>query len=180
MALHPWFDRTFTFDLPLWIAPNILERLRGTAARAEDRLRGLDPAIGIHRTGNAWSVQQHIGHLGDLEPLWMARVEDLRARRETLVAADLQNRVTDDAILEAFDAVPREAFVPPQLRSVAYVDDDIEVAVDQPRNSFVHHHLRSLSVPSSGRSSAAIASRARKIRERTVPIGQFITLAISS
>ena len=97
MALHPWFDRTFTFDLPLWMAPNILERLRGTAPRAEDRLRGLDPAIGIHRTGNAWSVHQHIGHLGDLEPLWMARVEDLRSRRETLIAADLQNRVTDDA-----------------------------------------------------------------------------------
>ena len=38
----------------------------------------------------------------------------------------------------------------------------------------------SFSVPNSGRSSAAIASRARKIRERTVPIGQFITLAISS
>ena len=48
------------------------------------------------------------------------------------------------------------------------------------RREFAHHHLRSFSVPSSGRSSAAIASRARKIRERTVPIGQFITLAISS
>jgi hypothetical protein len=34
--------------------------------------------------------------------------------------------------------------------------------------------------PKSGRSSAAIASRALNIRERTVPIGQFITLAISS
>src|SRR5439155_24205122 len=45
---------------------------------------------------------------------------------------------------------------------------------------FTHYHLRSLSVPSSGRSSAAIASRARKSRERTVPIGQFIKLAISS
>src|SRR5208283_6232084 len=50
----------------------------------------------------------------------------------------------------------------------------------RPSVEFAHYHLRSLSVPSSGRSSAAIASRARKIRERTVPIGQFITLAISS
>ena len=43
-----------------------------------------------------------------------------------------------------------------------------------------HYHLRSLSVPKSGRNCSAIASRARKIRERTVPTGQFITLAISS
>ena len=83
MALHPWFDRRFTFDLPLWMAPNILERLRGTAARAEDRLRELDPAIGIHRTGKAWSVNQHIGHLGDLEPLDRSRLLRGRARRSS-------------------------------------------------------------------------------------------------
>ena len=33
---------------------------------------------------------------------------------------------------------------------------------------------------SSGANCASITSRARKIRERTVPIGQFITSAISS
>ena len=42
-------------------------------------------------------------------------------------------------------------------------------------------HQRSPSrVSSSGRSRVAIASRARKIRDRTVPIGQFISSAISS
>jgi len=35
MALHPWFERQFAFELPLWMAPNIVERLRG------DRFRGL-------------------------------------------------------------------------------------------------------------------------------------------
>ena len=56
----------------------------------------------------------------------------------------------------------------------------VDLAVDQTRNLLVHHHLRFSSVPSSGRNSAAIDSRARKMRDRTVPIGQFITLAISS
>jgi uncharacterized damage-inducible protein DinB len=97
MALHPWFDRQFAFDLPLWMAPNIVERLRGTAARAEDRLRGLDPSRGARREGSSWSIHQHIGHLGDLEPLWRARVEDLRAGRETLTPADLDNRATEEA-----------------------------------------------------------------------------------
>ena len=35
-------------------------------------------------------------------------------------------------------------------------------------------------VSSKGRSRAAMASRARKMRERTVPMGQFMTSAISS
>jgi hypothetical protein len=35
-------------------------------------------------------------------------------------------------------------------------------------------------VPSIGRNFAAMASRARKILDRTVPMGQFISSAISS
>jgi uncharacterized damage-inducible protein DinB len=97
MALHPWFERHFAFDLPLWMAPNVVERLRGTAARAEDRLRGLEPSLGTRRDGNSWSIHQHVGHLGDLEPLWLARVADLRAGRETLTPADLENRATENA-----------------------------------------------------------------------------------
>ena len=56
----------------------------------------------------------------------------------------------------------------------------VDVAIHQARNVLAHYHLRLSSVPSIGRNSAAIDSRARKIRERTVPIGQFITAAISS
>jgi uncharacterized damage-inducible protein DinB len=97
MALHPWFERQFALDLPLWMAPNILERLRGTPACAEDRLRGLDPSLGTRSDGNRWSIHQNVGHLGDLEPLWLARVADLRAGRATLTAADLENRATAQA-----------------------------------------------------------------------------------
>jgi protein-L-isoaspartate(D-aspartate) O-methyltransferase len=35
------------------------------------------------------------------------------------------NKVTDEAVLEGFLTVPRERFVPPSLRGIAYVDDDI-------------------------------------------------------
>ncbi len=35
------------------------------------------------------------------------------------------NKVTDPAIIEAMLAVPRERFVPPSLRGIAYVDEDI-------------------------------------------------------
>ena len=56
-----------------------------------------------------------------------------------------------------------------------------QLAVHQCRNMFFHvYHLWSLLVPSNGRKLVAIASRARKILDRTVPTGQFITVAISS
>ena len=35
------------------------------------------------------------------------------------------NKVTDERVLDAFERVRRELFVPPTLRGVAYVDDDL-------------------------------------------------------
>lgn len=56
-----------------------------------------------------------------------------------------------------------------------------QLAIDQRRQLFAYgYHLRSTEVSSNGRNFSATASRARKMRERTVPIGQLITTAISS
>lgn len=37
------------------------------------------------------------------------------------------NRITNNIVVEAFDSVPREVFVPKQLRGVAYLDEDIDL-----------------------------------------------------
>jgi protein-L-isoaspartate(D-aspartate) O-methyltransferase len=51
---------------------------------------------------------------------------DYAAARLTMVESQLRtNKVTDEALLEAFLAVPRERFVPPALRGTAYVDDNL-------------------------------------------------------
>src|SRR5450759_2176517 len=56
-----------------------------------------------------------------------------------------------------------------------------QFAVHQYRNFLFHaSHLLPLLVSNNGRRFSATASRALKILDRTVPIGQFITLAISS
>jgi protein-L-isoaspartate(D-aspartate) O-methyltransferase len=48
------------------------------------------------------------------------------AARLNMVEGQLRtNKVTDEAVLEGFLTVPRERFVPPRLRGIAYVDDDI-------------------------------------------------------
>src|SRR5207245_1690137 len=43
------------------------------------------------------SIQENIGHLVDLEPLWLRRAQQLFAGASELVAADLTNRGTHEA-----------------------------------------------------------------------------------
>ncbi len=92
-----WFERRFAFDLPVGAYLVILERLRGTPARLEERVRGLSQAVLTRRQGDRWSIQENVGHLGDLEPLWARRLEDFLAGRDALCAADLTNRTTHEA-----------------------------------------------------------------------------------
>lgn len=94
---QPWFERQFTFDLPVAAAPGVLERLRGTPARLAHRLSGVSPEVLTARLGDRWSIQENVGHLGDLEPLWLSRIEDLAAGRRMLQPADLENRRTHEA-----------------------------------------------------------------------------------
>ncbi len=93
----PWFSRRFAFDLEPWAYPSIVERLRGTPARLEDRLRGIDGSSRTTRVDGNWSIQENAGHLLDLEPLWAARLDDFERGAERLAAADLQNQRTFDA-----------------------------------------------------------------------------------
>lgn len=98
MALRrPWFEREWTFDLPVSAAPGIIERLRGTPARVEYRLRGLPSARLTTRHHDHWSIQENVGHLWDIEPLWLGRIDDIAVGRLTLQEADLENRKTYNA-----------------------------------------------------------------------------------
>lgn len=98
-----WTDRTFSFDFPSDIYPELMERLRGTAARLDERVRPLPRNTLTVRDGVKWSIQENAGHLMDLEELWMGRVEDFMAGAETLRAADLTNQKTHDANHNAQD-----------------------------------------------------------------------------
>jgi hypothetical protein len=92
-----WFDRKFEFSFPLDLHPNLCARLRGTPARLEETLRGRSHERLTKKPQEKWSAQEHAGHLLDLEPLWLARVEDYVAGSAQLTVTDLQNRKTDEA-----------------------------------------------------------------------------------
>lgn len=95
--VQAWFDRKFAFTFPVEQFPNVCVRLRGTPARLKDMLRGVSREVLIRKPGGKWSAQEHAGHLLDLEPLWLARVDDYIAGRDELTVADITNRATTEA-----------------------------------------------------------------------------------
>jgi len=92
-----WFDRSFDFTTTQNIFPSIVERLSGTPARLEEKIRSIAPDLLARKVENTWSIKENIGHLSDLEPLWQQRLEDIVAGRPELSPTDLQNNRTSFA-----------------------------------------------------------------------------------
>ncbi|HJP61905.1 MAG TPA: DinB family protein [Mucilaginibacter sp.] len=92
-----WFDRKFDFSSEQNVFPSIIERLKGTPARLEEKMRSIPAEILDLKPGGAWSIKENIGHLTDLEPLWQGRLEDIINGEEELRPTDLANRKTDEA-----------------------------------------------------------------------------------
>ena len=82
-----WLDRQFTFDLPLGWFPAVVERLRGTPARLEERIRGLSEETLTRSEGGAFSIKEHIGHLAKVEQLWEIRHDEYLAGKDHLYPA---------------------------------------------------------------------------------------------
>jgi uncharacterized damage-inducible protein DinB len=90
-----WFDRKFNFDTEQNIFPSIIERLSGTPLRLDHKLKFIDTTILTQKYENKWSIQENIGHLIDLEPLWQGRFQDIVNGEIELRPTDLQNTQTD-------------------------------------------------------------------------------------
>jgi uncharacterized damage-inducible protein DinB len=92
-----WFERKFRFDFPVEIYPNLCVRLRGTPARLEELTRELTREQLTAKPEGKWSIQENAGHLLDLEPLWLQRLDDFLSGARTMSPADLTNRKTHEA-----------------------------------------------------------------------------------
>ncbi len=75
----------------------MIERLRGTPARLEDRIGSMPAEVLRRRDGERWSIQENAGHLLDLESLVMERLNQYLAGATELHAADMSNRKTYEA-----------------------------------------------------------------------------------
>jgi len=97
MAQPLWFERKFDFSFPVELYPEIIERLRGTPARLEERVENIEAGRLTARDGDKWSIQENIGHLLDLDELFVARFDDYKQGSPTLRVADLKNQKTHEA-----------------------------------------------------------------------------------
>lgn len=129
IGLMDWTSRHWTFDLAPGAYPAVVERLRGTPARAEALVVGADDAQLRTRVDGRWSVNEHLGHLDDLHELDLQRVREYLSRVAVLSAADPDNQATSAAqhnetptreILDHFRR-HREALVQ-QLETLAMAD----------------------------------------------------------
>lgn len=94
MKRTPWFERRFLAVEDDGLFPGLLERLEGTPHRLRTLLAGVERSSKVE-TG--WSLAQELGHLDDLEPLWLQRAGDIVEGKADLTAADLSNRQTHES-----------------------------------------------------------------------------------
>ena len=92
-----WFERSFDFSKDQNIFPSIIERLKGTPARLEEKFKSIPFEILVTKVDNTWSIKENVGHLTDLEPLWQGRLEDVKNGEIEMRPTDLANRKTDEA-----------------------------------------------------------------------------------
>lgn len=97
IARLKWVERKFDFSQPAGLFPMTLERLRGTPLRLMQIASSLSDEQLKKRSNNGWSIQEHIGHLLDLEELHIGRIDDFLAGKEILRAADMSNAKTNEA-----------------------------------------------------------------------------------
>jgi uncharacterized damage-inducible protein DinB len=104
MKKTPWFERKFPAIEDNGLLPTILERLDGTAARLTDKMKRINSHL-THSKEGEWSIKKEIGHLIDLEPLWLERAQQILKGEGKLLVADLTNQKTHDANHDNFSVV---------------------------------------------------------------------------
>jgi uncharacterized damage-inducible protein DinB len=98
-----WTERQFAFDFPAEIYPIIVGRLRGTPARLEERIADLPLELLVRRPESGWSIQEHAGHLIEVEALFDGRLGEYEQGLAELRPADMSNQRTEAADFNSQD-----------------------------------------------------------------------------
>ncbi len=92
----PWLERTFPSGLPVGLFPALLARFEGNLQRISTTLLGVSRRGRTTRPADGgWSVQEHAGHLLELERLGEARLAEFERGEGVLSGADMSNRATE-------------------------------------------------------------------------------------
>ena len=77
MSSLSWFERKLSFGLPKEMFPYYLERLEGTLARIEKKVREKENTLLSTRLNGKWSVKEHIGHLAEVDEVANRRIVEM-------------------------------------------------------------------------------------------------------
>jgi len=77
MKKIPWFERQFSSNLPIGMFPFYLERLEGTIARLEAKVKGVPEELLSTKFEDKWSVKQNIGHLAEVDEISFRRIDEI-------------------------------------------------------------------------------------------------------
>ena len=72
-----WFERKFTFGMPIGMLPFYLERLRGTSARIEEKVKNISDDALSNKLDGKWSVKENIGHLAEVDEIALKRIDEM-------------------------------------------------------------------------------------------------------
>ena len=97
MQRTKWIEKKFTFDFSEEELNSVLERLGKTVSTIQQLISSLNEFQLKQNLNNKWSIQEHIGHLSDLEELHEGRIDDFINRKDILRAADMSNAKTNFA-----------------------------------------------------------------------------------
>lgn len=93
----PWVQRTFQFPFPVEWHADVVERLRGGAARVAVKVHALGEELCRARPDSGWSVIENVGHLLELDVLTEQRIGEFMQGAPVLSAADMSNAATHQA-----------------------------------------------------------------------------------
>lgn len=75
----PWFERNLELGKPTEMLPFYLERLEGTIARIQAKVKDLDDKTLSEKFNGKWSIKQQIGHLAEVDAIANKRLDEMVA-----------------------------------------------------------------------------------------------------
>lgn len=94
---EPWVNHKFNLGIDIGWTQNIMSRISDTILRIQHHTSGLSDDQLSRIMDGKWSIKKHVGHLIDLEELWVNRFLQFEELVPELVYADMTNQKTEQA-----------------------------------------------------------------------------------
>lgn len=135
-----WFERKFTFGLPIGMLPFYIERLNGTIIRIENKVQGVTDEVLSSRMDNKWSIKENIGHLAEVDEIALKRIDEILSGISTMSPAVFEPKAFYDWSISQVLAYFRENRIKNIVRYAS-------LNVEELRKQALHPRLKLMMTP---------------------------------